>query len=644
MPFARAEVPGMSQQSSGCSCSVDTGLWVDLYHEIYDDVEKEMRETGSPFHENLAKQEASKRLMLRVIVPDVRAIRSERSGKAVIEYEDEYKITDQGLMVNWNGKVVSAEQLFVSKRRSMGREDPDETRTFYSAQEKILASSHAEVWFPVHHKVDGEDHIRYAAHWVRDGSRVLAEMHRIGGEDRGLSLREARQVIQEKVRSYAPHETHETDASSVLSNIPVVDHGGETRQAQHEHNQKTQKEVFLDSNNDRKPIPAENIIHADHRAKTGFAEHQVIRDATDTLVQSAYSIKKDIRSTARSLAHYLQETTGIRRKTAFQKNRKEHQGDTHVQAKEKQRSPFFQKLEPFLRPFQFKKQRTVKERNTSPLQRERHLRIKINTRGIVSLRNAVSELLLWPVSIIGMFQGEVERHMTQSMEKKGKQWKREAISVRWFMKLFKRGHNKQPAHEHGNITERVQPLKAEKLVAEKKRLVERISPFYTMLHALAAKLRMFPGVLDRYGAESVTQHAKKKQDLPSEGVLPDDNRLDRETPIYFFETINSFFFAAILWYVLHEADAINTDTQSLYHVDEKHMDVPVRQYKTEKLEQSATGGNWILFSIIWYLAMIREQGLKQVYSSQFTVQRKKGKKIKSDFRLPSQGVIFAFRS
>lgn len=61
-------------------------------------------------------------------------------------------------------------------------------------------------------------------------------------------------------------------------------------------------------------------------------------------------------------------------------------------------------------------------------------------------------------------------------------------------------------------------------------------------------------------------------------------------------------------------------------------------------------GQWILFAIIWYLVMIREQGMRQVHGSQLKVQRKKKTKNLKKLRaqkslmMPAQGLIFVFGS
>ncbi|MBU2544488.1 hypothetical protein KJ618_03400 [Patescibacteria group bacterium] len=647
MPFARAELPGMGPQSSGCSCSVDTGLWVNLYNEIYDDVAEKMKQTGLFFNEEHVKHEASKRFMLHVYLPDIKSVVKEWRGDKVMD-GTVYDVTNHGLEIVWKGERITAEYEFVLKRRSMGLEDPDETRTFYRAQKKILASPNADVWFPVHEKADGEDRIRYAAHWVRDGNRVRAETHRIAG-DRDLSLKEARQVIREKVGSYAPHETSKTDASFVFSNIQEADHRRKTLQAQYDHNIKQQKDIISPQDIDIKMVHVEKIYNPNRQVDAYPAEHRVIRDAADTLLHSSQRITKDTTTASVAFASFLRESFRKKKRIDARSTIKNIESRRQQKAKEKFIS---QKILSFFRQSQ-------PERPEGKIRHKvahwmRRLENNVDTqhvvhavanmsagirKRIVLLSDIVSKFFPWTRGATGTLEGGAAKRRTQSIKEKQGEREREFKKAGWFIKLFKRENDKQAVEEHWNIICKVQPLKAEK-----------ISPFYTMLRALAAKLQIFPVASKREGIEITTQQVKEKQELMSEEMLPEDNHLVREKSIDMFETTSDFFVSALLWYVLYEADVVNFDAQNPSLVDEKNINVSIHQYKTEKLVQSTAGGNWILFSIIWYLAMIREQGKRQGVK-----QKKKGGSKKKTIIwdrnttnppaiLPQHNIIFVFRS
>lgn len=213
-----------SASDGACSCRVNSGLWIDLHNEIYTELEQESRSQGKTITEEVKKdlkREASKRFMLQVYLPDVKHIVMERRGDMVMNGSVVYDVTDHGLELEWKGKRVTAEYEFIIKRREKGTENTEESKTFYLAQQAMMTSPNAEAWFPVHEKnKNGEYQIRYANYWKRVGNQVLTKTVRIADERTDLSLAEAQEVIRQQT-SNRFLETQATPEAYVFSTTSI---------------------------------------------------------------------------------------------------------------------------------------------------------------------------------------------------------------------------------------------------------------------------------------------------------------------------------------------------------------------------------------------------------------------------------------
>jgi len=193
-------------------CTICVSSWIERYEEI----EKDVQNSGTVTSEPEIKQEARKRFMLNVYVPDVRSIVPEKRGDKEIPGEKDYIVTDQGVMVETNDGPVSAEYLFITKRQEKGLEDTGETATIRAALNHIQSSSTAEVYFPVHNQTDGVDQVRFVAHWKREGDRVKAEMIRIKSDGPDSSMDDAHARIASMVQ-HDFTETRKSERSFVFS-------------------------------------------------------------------------------------------------------------------------------------------------------------------------------------------------------------------------------------------------------------------------------------------------------------------------------------------------------------------------------------------------------------------------------------------
>lgn len=100
------------------------------------------------------------------------------------------------------------------------------------------------------------------------------------------------------------------------------------------------------------------------------------------------------------------------------------------------------------------------------------------------------------------------------------------------------------------------------------------------------------------------------------------------------ELMARFSFAWVLWLLFGMSDQKN-------HLELKQTEILQGDGSDEQIGKALVKQEftpWILFSIIWYLAMLREQGFMQVSSQQQTRHQKKKSTI-----FCQQGVIFAFR-
>jgi len=125
----------------------------------------------------------------------------------------------------------------------------------------------------------------------------------------------------------------------------------------------------------------------------------------------------------------------------------------------------------------------------------------------------------------------------------------------------------------------------------------------------------------------------EKQYLPVESsgqIIPEKPKLYRKE----FAFAYGYFF----WFLL------NIHEQIFDNIKTENINSPETQNKTADMLPVFYGKSFILLAIIWYLAQIREQGLK-VNSKRQTVNNKKKKKKKTKvFKMPHQGVIFAYGS
>jgi hypothetical protein len=80
------------------------------------------------------------------------------------------------------------------------------------------------------------------------------------------------------------------------------------------------------------------------------------------------------------------------------------------------------------------------------------------------------------------------------------------------------------------------------------------------------------------------------------------------------ETVSDFAFSFVLWRFL----VVNE-----HEPERKVMEDQPTEVKEAMNEESAPQGNWLLFAIIWYLAMLREQG-----HAGLPVKKKKTKKTR----------------
>lgn len=203
-----------SSTGAPLGCNVSVSCWIENYEEI----EEGVRSSGTFSTEPEIKQEASKRFTLNSFVPDVRSIVKERSGAKEVAAEKDFLVTDQGVMVETNAGLVSAEDLFITRRQKKNLEDVDESETLRAAFTSIISSPTAEVYFPVHNKTDGVDQVRYVSHWKREGNKVKAKMIRIdeGGTDK--SMKDAHTIISELVGDGFT-ETRRSERHYVFSKI-----------------------------------------------------------------------------------------------------------------------------------------------------------------------------------------------------------------------------------------------------------------------------------------------------------------------------------------------------------------------------------------------------------------------------------------
>lgn len=184
-------------RSGGCeapSCNVSTQLWVDLHHEIED----EERKSGIHNTESDIRRATSARFM-KLYVKDVQTIQVEWSDKTVFPADD-LLVTEQGVMTRMGDAYTPAEYEFITKRQEKGTEDLDESKTLRAALRTIVASDDAEVYFPVHNQgPDGNDQIRYVAHWKRVGNRIKTEMIKVNSPYGDNSLVEVQKNLDIRI-------------------------------------------------------------------------------------------------------------------------------------------------------------------------------------------------------------------------------------------------------------------------------------------------------------------------------------------------------------------------------------------------------------------------------------------------------------
>lgn len=115
----------------------------------------------------------------------------------------------------------------------------------------------------------------------------------------------------------------------------------------------------------------------------------------------------------------------------------------------------------------------------------------------------------------------------------------------------------------------------------------------------------------------------------------------KEVRIVLKQLVIRFTYTLALWIFLRQSEEVKKDKTNTHQVDVRLV-LPESIHEDEEVLDSHEATQWMLFAIIWYLAMIREQ------RKPVAPKKKQKKKAKNDIRMshtfPNQGIIFASAS
>lgn len=646
-------------RSGGCevsSCNVSTQLWIDLHQEI----EQDIRKRGTYRTEEEIQKNTSIRFM-SLYIKDVQTITQEWSGKKVIPADD-LLVTNRGVMTRVGDEYVSAEYEFITKRQEKGLEDKDESRTLRAAINAVMASSDAEVYFPVHNQgSDGSDQIRFIAHWKRIGNRIKAEIINIVGNTQDKDFAEAQRMLQATIgREFVYHQdsprayifTHGVDEHNVQITKPYVD-----------------KENKIHNNIQAIPEESEqrnrfSKMHYDDsmefQGSSEAAKELRSRDPldavfSDTVIHVGNKVFHDTKDTVDALGAFVLRKASERTK--------KQKADSQTPDRQVARTVIERIHELFSKNPENRDSIKHPERLTLEKIREKPVRIgEVIRKRHQEMRQAITVLAIVAdtrvgIAAIPLLIGALAKELPQQVkaveksirrhERRKRRVKNRELRIMGKRKTEKKLHGRRASDRRsGEVaasqseTKRV-PEPRKKKSKEQKRMRLRELVRYKERKRQTTKKKEKQTVFPERSAQKFDVVLRKtivrlarKLEKKEKTLLPISEEVKEQRKE---KIVTKFTFTWVLW-LLQETNSRHS-----------RIDNP----NNNTLEQSAIilqkePTQWILLSILWYLAMIRE---KKAYSVQRTAYRKKKKsKFKSNnftlagWQLPNQAIIFAYGS
>ena len=623
-------------EGGGCetSCNVSTKIWIDLH----DDIEQEVRKSGTYETEEEIQKNTSIRFM-SLYVKDVQTIREEWSGKEVIPGDD-LLVTDRGVMTQVGDEYVPAEHQFITKRQEKGLEDRGESRTLRAAIGAMVASPEAEAYFPVHNQgSDGTDQIRHVAHWKRVGNRIKTEMINISGNQQDKTLLEAQRTLEYAIGKNFVH--HQDSTRSYIFTRGVQREGIHFSEINHQQ-KRTSLNLSFDRAGDSRATP--EFLRETHQGNT------LDRALFDAMIHVGNKVAYDTKDTVTALgAFVLHKASERRRKQGIKSQTPDRQVERTMT--EHIRELFSKSAED--RSHENQQTRlTIEKIREKPVRmveviekRYREMRKEVVAIKVIAETGAAVHAL--PAILASLAEKHpapvraVEKSIRRHKLRKAKrEAKKDSVKVQPFQPL---------RSERVELFRAAKERKRKKVRTEVNRERKRVKRSKENgIKKIAAASEKIPSALKKRESQekrrlrqvvekSLRRHKKKELRRSEKRETKKDSSIQRKER----EAVAGMVFGWMVWVMLNRANFPPVESKIAKLVQER------RGAKLVHLPGGLEGGDreptpWVLLSIIWYLTAIREQGMQSNPTNPTNTTNNQMKK--RNMVIPQYAVIFAYNS